>query len=108
MIEGNLTKELRQMSKENDKNKKWLEQNAHLKDTNAYKTVQSQVNSVDNANLGAESVIENCTECGIKFEKLEVVNVTGVHIKDGQPLAVVRDHLNIKHWFVLNKNLSLI
>ena len=80
-----------------------------IRKTNNLPPTPHEVKSiVDNANLGADSIIENCTECGIKFEKLEMVNVTGVHIKDGQPLAVVRDHLNIKHWFVLNKNLSLI
>ena len=50
------------------------------------------------------AVISPCTECGKRFEELKIHNITGVNVDNEELIAVVRDEMNIKHWFKLDRS----
>ena len=39
-----------------------------------------------------------------KFEDLKLHNITGVNVDNEELIAVVRDEMNIKHWFKLDRS----
>ena len=57
--------------------------------------------------ISGQEVIElaiqgKCTECNKKFEEFTDFNITGITKKDDNTVAIIRDQLNIKHWFNLD------
>tara|TARA_R110002012_G_scaffold2391_7_gene11611 strand:- start:1501 stop:1896 length:396 start_codon:yes stop_codon:yes gene_type:complete len=58
---------------------------------------------MDGDGLADNYRLKSCDDCGVRFESLISVNVTGVTPRDGMNFAIVRDHLNVKHWFALNE-----
>ena len=57
--------------------------------------------------ISGQEVIElavqgRCTECNKKFEEFTDFSITGITKKDDDTVAIIRDQLNIKHWFNLD------
>ena len=47
-------------------------------------------------------MIIDCPECNKKFEEFTDFSITGITKKDDDTVAIIRDQLNIKHWFNLD------
>jgi len=61
--------------------------------------------------ISGQEVIElavqgRCTDCNQKFEEFTDYNITGITKIEKNTVAIIRDQLNIKHWF--NLDLSVV
>ena len=61
--------------------------------------------------ISGQEVIElavqgRCTDCNKKFEEFTDYSITGITKIDNITVAIIRDQLNIKHWF--NLDLSVV